>query len=254
MQAILYVGHGSRVQAGNEQFQTFINRLKPVFEAFQTHAFIELTAPTIQEGIDRCVQAGATKIAVVPVLLLTAFHANKDIPNELKEAQKRYPSLQLTYGRPFGIHDDVIQVAIDRLKAAGLQEWDHDREEGTTILLIGRGSSDGNQPSDVAKIGRLLYERMACDNVEIAFLAATTPTVEQGLKKCERLGAKKVYVLPYLLFTGVLMNELSQSIQEREKDTETNYILCDFLGFDFGLEAVLEARVKETLTMDVMKR
>ncbi|WP_244877282.1 sirohydrochlorin chelatase [Shouchella lehensis] len=250
MQAILYVGHGSRVQTGNEQFKTFIDRIKSSFSHFQTYAFIELSAPTIQEGIDRCVKAGATKIAVVPVLLLTAYHANKDIPDELKKAKRRYPSIELTYGRPFGIHQDVIQVAMDRLKQAGLQTMNGTREEGTTILVIGRGSSDGNQPSDVAKIGRLLYERLACDNVEIAFLAATTPTVEQGLLKCERLRAKNVYVLPYLLFTGILMNELAQQIKVRNQGTDTNYILCDFLGFDFGLEGVLEARAKEAIEME----
>ncbi|WP_054706125.1 sirohydrochlorin chelatase [Bacillus sp. JCM 19041] len=249
MQAILYVGHGSRVDKGNKQFLSFIKAAKQEFSAIQTEAFIELASPTIQQGVDECVRKGAEKIAVVPVLLLTAYHANVDIPKELKEAKARYPNIKFTYGKPFGIEEDVIDIAVKRLYDAGLEKMDENRERGrdTTVLVVGRGSSDGNQPSDVAKIARLLYERVACDNVEIAFLAATTPTVEEGLKKCEKLGAKRVYVMPYLLFTGVLMEELKEMLAKREGETETSYFLSDFLGFDDGLNPVLIRRTKEAM-------
>lgn len=249
MKAILYVGHGSRIDKGNKQFLAFINNVKQEFDVFQTEAFIELTSPSIQEGVDECVRKGANQIAVVPVLLLTAYHANVDIPQELIVAKARYPKIKLTYGKPFGIEKDVIDIAEKRLLDVGLKKVieDRQREPNTTVLVVGRGSSDGNQPSDVAKIARLIYERVACDNVEIAFLAATTPTVEEGLEKCEKLKAKRVYVLPYLLFTGVLMEELTEMLAKRNSETNTRYILADFLGFDHGLNAVLVRRTKEAL-------
>lgn len=253
MQAILYVGHGSRVKQGTEQFEMFINRVKGKYEEtkIQEIAFIELSSPTIMEGISSCVQRGATKIAVVPVLLLTAYHANVDIPREMKKAKEMHPNVTFSYGRAFGIEDDVIDVAVGRLLDAGLPELkkSHERED-CTVLVVGRGSSDGNQPSDVAKIARLIYERVACNNVETSFLAATTPTVEQGLTKVEKLEAPRVYVLPYLLFTGVLMEELDVMLREREGRTNTNYILCDFLGSDDGLSGVLARRTEEVLHLE----
>lgn len=239
----MYIGHGSRVEQGNKQFLQFIEQVKPAFPVLQREAYIELARPTIQEAIDDIVAEGATKLAVVPVLLLTAYHATHDIPAELTKARERHPRLEITYGRPFGIEADVIDVALKRLQDAGLPRLEKERKNDTTVLVVGRGSSDGNQPSDVAKIARLIYEKMACDNVEIAFLAATTPTLEQGLVKCERLQTKTVYVLPYLLFTGVLMEELRAAISERESSTQ--FVLCDFLGFDHDLKSVLIRRAKE---------
>ena len=38
----------------------------------QEICFLELAAPSMDEGITKCVERGATKIAVVPILLLTA--------------------------------------------------------------------------------------------------------------------------------------------------------------------------------------
>ncbi|GIN13661.1 sirohydrochlorin ferrochelatase [Shouchella clausii] len=251
MQAILYVGHGSRVKEGNDQFRAFLKKAKSHFSGdyFQTEAFIELSKPTIAEGIDRCVQNGATAIAIIPVLLLTAHHANMDIPQEIQAAKRKYPDVAFAYGKPFGIQADVIDVALRRLANAGLPLLAEEgkRQDGTTVLVVGRGSSDGNQPSDVAKIARLLYEKTACDNVETCFMAATTPTVAQGLAKVEKLGAQRVYVLPYLLFTGILMNELANTLADRKGNTATAYVLCEFLGSDDGLAPVLIGRVNEAL-------
>ncbi|AXF56949.1 sirohydrochlorin chelatase [Salicibibacter kimchii] len=250
LQAILYVGHGSRVKEGNEQFEMFIDAVKKHYktEMIQEIAYIELVSPTITEGIKACIEQGATKIAVVPVLLLSASHAKVDIPRELERAKETYPNVKMSYGKPFGIEDDVIDVAVSRLLDAGLPKLKKDQErEDCTVLVVGRGSSDGNQPSDVAKIARLIYERVACNNVETCFLAATTPTVEQGLAKVEKLEAPRVYVLPYLLFTGVLMEELEEMLREREGKTNTRYTLCDFLGSDNGLSGVLSRRTEEAL-------
>lgn len=165
----MYIGHGSRVEQGNKQFLQFIEQVKSAFPVLQREAYIELARPTIQEAIDDVVAEGATKLAVVPVLLLTAYHATHDIPAELNKARERHPRLEITYGRPFGIEADVIDVALKRLQDAGLPRLEKERKNDTTVLVVGRGSSDGNQPSDVAKIARLIYEKMACDNVEIAF-------------------------------------------------------------------------------------
>ncbi|MBB6450110.1 sirohydrochlorin ferrochelatase/sirohydrochlorin cobaltochelatase [Geomicrobium halophilum] len=251
MQAILYVGHGSRVAEGNEQFKRFIQRVEDRHDHIQEIAFIELSSPTIMEGVTACVERGADRIAVVPVLLLTAHHANVDIPRELEAAKETFPEVTLSYGRPFGVQEDVIDVAVSRLKDVGLPELKEGQErDDCTVLVVGRGSSDGNQPSDVAKAARLIYERVACNNVETCFLAATTPTVEQGLAKVEKLEAPHVYVLPYLLFTGVLMNELGDMLRERVGKTNTRYTLCDFLGSDGGLSGVLARRTDETLRQE----
>ncbi|EZH64800.1 hypothetical protein DH09_19990 [Bacillaceae bacterium JMAK1] len=244
MKAILYVGHGSRVKAGVEQFEQFIHNVMtryPDHDAFQTYGFIELSSPTIAEAIDHCVQNGATEITVVPVLLLTAGHARVDIPEQVEEAIKTHPKIRIHYRETIGVCEEVVELAVKRLEAAGMSRLvDKAKRADVDVLLVGRGSSDGYQPSDVAKIARLIYERVDCRYVETCFLAATTPTVEEGLEKVERLRSEHTVVLPYLLFTGVLMNELEQKLQRRKGGT--TYTLCAFLGADHELAPVIVSR------------
>lgn len=91
MQAILYIGHGSRVKAGNEELMAFVEKAKAKHPNIniQECCFLELAEPTIQDGVEACINKGATKIAVVPVLLLTAAHAKVDIPEAIDEMKKR---------------------------------------------------------------------------------------------------------------------------------------------------------------------
>jgi len=116
VQAVLYVGHGSRVKAGADEAMNFIENSKQMIDiGIQEVCFLELVKPSILEGISKCVARGATKIAVVPILLLTAVHANEDIPLEIEKAKLKYPSITFTYGRAFGIHSKIIDSLYDRV-------------------------------------------------------------------------------------------------------------------------------------------
>ncbi|WP_100372532.1 sirohydrochlorin chelatase [Bacillus sp. FJAT-45037] len=253
MRAILYVGHGSRVQAGNQQLMTFIEQVKGHFQhiAIQEHCFIELSEPTIAEGIAACVKKGATDIAVIPVLLLTANHAKLDIPREIDKAKLVYPQVSFTYGRPFGVEETLISILKKRLEQQGLPERTarptDDEREDSIVLLVGRGSSDPDANSDLMKIGRLLWEEAPIADVEVCYIAATRPTVDQGLERLTRYPYKKVYVLPYLLFTGVLMKGLQKKLTHWSEETGIESILCQYLGFDDDMKNVLIRRVEEVL-------
>jgi sirohydrochlorin cobaltochelatase len=257
MQAILYIGHGSRVKAGNEELLAFVEKAKaahPQVE-IQECCFLELAEPTIQAGVEACLEKGATKIAVVPVLLLTAAHAKVDIPEAIDEMKRQYPAISFTYGRPIGIESTVIDIVKDRLKAAGLhvpsERPDYEERKAISILLVGRGSSDPDNTSDLMKIARLVWEYTPVTDVDVCFMAATRPNVAEGFARMDRLPNEKVYVVPYLLFTGVLMKGLQKEINEWSKQSNKEFILCDYLGFDDQLIEVLGRRTQEVLDEEV---
>ncbi|MFC0558165.1 sirohydrochlorin chelatase [Halalkalibacter alkalisediminis] len=258
MQAILYIGHGSRVQAGNEELYHFVEKAKAAHPnvAIQECCFLELAEPTIQEGVEVCVKKGATNIAVVPVLLLTAMHAKVDIPEAIAEMKKQYPAVSFSYGRPIGIDTTVIDIVKERLQEAGLPLRDgrpnYEDREPISILLVGRGSSDPDATSDLMKIARLVWEYTPVADVDVCFIAATRPNVDEGLVRVNRLPNQKVYVVPYLLFTGVLMKGLQKQLDEWSKQSNKEYILCDYLGFDDQLITVLARRVQEVLDESVL--
>jgi sirohydrochlorin cobaltochelatase len=257
VQAILYVGHGSRVQAGNEELLSFVNKAKREHSEvkIQECSFLELAEPTIEEGVQACVEQGATKIAVVPLLLLTAMHAKVDIPEEIDKMKEKYPHIAFSYGRPIGIESTVIDIIQDRLRAVGFhfknERPNYEERKPISILLVGRGSSDPDQTSDLMKIARLLWEYTPVDEVDVCFLAATRPNVDEGLARVNRLPNSTVYVVPYLLFTGVLMKGLQKQLDEWSKQTNKEFVLCDYLGFDDQLISVLGQRVQEVLDEEV---
>ncbi|WEG18146.1 sirohydrochlorin chelatase [Alkalihalophilus pseudofirmus] len=257
MKAILYVGHGSRVRAGNEELIAFINQVKLRFPEvpIQEHSFIELAEPSIDQGIKTCIEKGATDIAVIPVLLLTANHAKFDIPREIDRAKAQYPNVQFSYGRPFGVESTLISILKKRLEYKGLisvegRPTDEEREE-VSVLLVGRGSSDPDANSDLMKISRLLWEEAPVSEIEVCYIAATRPSVDQGLEKITRSPYKKVFVLPYLLFTGVLMKGLQKKLDQWSLETGIESILCPYLGFDNDMKEVLVKRVEEVLANQV---
>ncbi|MCK0471455.1 sirohydrochlorin chelatase [Halalkalibacter sp. APA_J-10(15)] len=257
MQAILYVGHGSRVQAGNDELLAFVEKAKSAQPnvAIQECCFLELAEPTIDQGVESCIKQGATDIAVLPVLLLTAGHAKVDIPEAIDEIKRRYPHITFTYGKPIGVEQTVVHIIQDRLAAAGLKLGDdrprYEDRQPVSILLVGRGSSDPDNTSDLMKIARLVWEYTPVSEVEVCFLAAAHPTVEEGLQRLQRFEFQTTYVVPYLLFTGVLMKSLQEMLDDWSEMTDRTFILCNYLGFDDQLIKVLARRAEEVLNDDV---
>ncbi len=253
MQAILYVGHGSRVREGSNELLAFVEKAKQNLRhiPIQETCFIELAAPDIETGIATCIGQGATKIAVIPVLLLAAGHAKFDIPNEIKKAQHRYPGVHFSYGKVLGVEPVIIQLLKSRLEENGLKKIfsppNYEEREPVTVLLIGRGSSDPGANSDLAKIARLLWEVAPVRHIETCYLAATRPSLVEGLERTAKEPFQHVYVLPYLLFTGVLMKEIQQKLDWLSEKTAKQYTLCPYLGFDERLVQLLITRVQQLL-------
>lgn len=238
MEAVLYIGHGSRVKAGADEAISFIRRTQAQIDVpIQEICFLELVQPSISEGIERCILRGATKIAVVPILLLTANHANEDIPLEIKEGKKKYPHIVFTYGRPFGIHPKIIDSLYDRIIEQRVPV-----EKDARVLLIGRGSSDPAVEHDLNEVASLLGEKYSFRQVETCFLYGAGKSFNAALEDV-RKHTEQVFIIPYLLFTGILLKGIEKQIAIFAK--EHQLILCKSLGYDHHVQDVLIERVNE---------
>lgn len=240
MEAVLYVAHGTRVQKGIDEAIQFIDTVKQLVPtAIQEICFLELAEPSIIEGVRRCVTQGATHIAVVPILLLTANHAKEDIPAELAHAQQLFPTVSFTVGQPFGIHERLLDSLQQRLAHYKL-------EPHARIYLIGRGSSDPAPKRDLTEIAALLETRIS-RQVDVCFLYGVGPTFEETLAAIQqRNDNTPIYIIPYLLFSGLLQHHIEKTIHSLQFDT-ANVTLCAPLGYDENVQHVLAQRTYETL-------
>lgn len=242
MQAILYVAHGTRVQRGVEEAIQFIkDTQKKINVAIQEIAFLELVEPDILQGIQNCVRQGATRIAVVPILLLTAQHAKEDIPKEVANARRIFPNVQFTIGHPFGVHEKCIDTIYERIVTQPIEIMPN-----AEVLLVGRGSSDVAVARDLGEIGQRLQRKYHFNHVSTCFLYGTGPSFEESLIDMKKRKVTQLYIVPYLLFTGLLKKGIEQKVRELEVD-ESRIILCDSLGYNDNVRQVLIERVHEAI-------
>lgn len=255
MNAVLFVGHGSKDAEGNEEVREFVRSVaaeleQPIVET----CFLEFESPTIAQGIQACVNKGATEIAVVPIMLFSAGHAKVHIPYAIYEASQRHPSIRFKYGKPVGVHAQVLEILTSRLETAGAANGlaltatpDLESELGSTaVLVVGRGSSDADANSDLFKISRLLWEKLKVKWVETAFIGVTSPLVDEGIERCVRLGARRIVIVPYFLFTGVLIKRMEQMREQfAVQYPEQQFVLADYFGFHPNLRHILLERAHE---------
>ncbi|MDM5198199.1 sirohydrochlorin chelatase [Fictibacillus enclensis] len=252
MKAILMVGHGSRDPEGNEQVRTFIDEIRTKVDSglLVETCFLEFESPDIHEGIESCVQKGATSVAVVPIMLLPAGHSKIHIPAAIDEAKEAYPHINFSYGRPIGVHEAALDILTHRLQEIG--ENPASPDEDTAVILLGRGGSDPDANSDLYKITRLLWERMNYKIIEPSFMGVTDPLVAEGVERCIKLGAKKVIILPYFLFTGILINRLEKMVEDfKQQYPDHEFQLAQYFGFHPDLQKILIDRMEEVLQGEV---
>ncbi|WP_243291092.1 sirohydrochlorin chelatase [Bacillus sp. FJAT-47783] len=248
MKAVLFVGHGSRDQEGNEEVIQVVNRLKERMDKrliIET-CFLEFVAPDVQQGIGTCVEKGAKEIAVIPIMLLPAGHSKIHIPMVIDEANKKYPSVSITYGKPIGVHPLTLEICQERLKEIG---EDVQKEHlDTAIILLGRGGSDPDANSDLYKLSRMLWEKLNYPIVETAFMGVTSPLIQEGVERAIKLGAKKIIIVPYFLFTGILIKRLHDYAENfKQTYADTEFSLTHYFGFHPLLEDILLERAEEAL-------
>ncbi len=209
--AIMVCGHGSRNQNAVREFAVLAKRLKQRFPDWPVeHGYLEFANPVIHQGLEKLKQAGATDILAVPGMLFAAGHAKNDIPSVLNTWQAANPGVTVRYGRDLGIDLKMIRAAGERvreaLRAAGWKDGEalHD----TLLMVVGRGSSDPDANSNVAKVARMLWEGMGFGWAETSYSGVTFPLVEPALQHAVKLGYRRIVVFPYFLFTGVLVKRI----------------------------------------------
>ncbi|EPR29416.1 Sirohydrochlorin cobaltochelatase [Geobacillus sp. WSUCF1] len=238
MEAVLYVSHGSRIAAARHEAARFVEQCRRVIDIpIQELCFVELAEPDIVTGVDRCVAQGATRVIVVPLLLLSAGHAKHDIPAALDIARRRHPSVDILCGAPFGVHEAMIDIVIDRIS-----EQSAPLDGESMILLVGRGSSDPDTKRDMSAIAALLKEKTNVPHVDVCFLAAIRPTLDEGLQRAHASAYRRVFVVPYLLFTGVLMKTIERKLQGFSV-SDKEWHLCSYLGDHPRLVLLIQQQV-----------
>ncbi|MDH3343089.1 MAG: CbiX/SirB N-terminal domain-containing protein [Gammaproteobacteria bacterium] len=114
MNALLLVAHGSRREQSNEEVRQLAKKLStrcgddyPIIHA----AFLELSDPLIPDGLQKCIDEGASKITVLPYFLNTGRHVAEDIPGIVEEFRQT-TSIDISIARHLGASDKMLDFLV----------------------------------------------------------------------------------------------------------------------------------------------
>lgn len=245
---LLMIGHGTKDVEGRQDFLDFATAYQALdYSRPVVPCFLELTQPTIQEGIDYCVAHGYTEFSVLPILLFAARHNKFDVTNELDRARARHPQIKFYYGRHFGITTGILDLWRRRFAELDQTPGEITNREQTVILFVGRGSSDPDANSDVYKMARLLWEGTGYQTVETCFIGITHPRLTEGFRRARLYQPQRIIVLPYFLFTGVLVKKIFDiTAQQQQQYPEISLTCLPEMGIQPELLSLMREREIET--------
>jgi sirohydrochlorin ferrochelatase len=112
--ALLLVDHGSRLEEANAQLEEIAALVRARAAGVIVRcAHMELAPPTIAEGFDACVDAGAEEIVVVPCFLAPGRHATQHIPEQAAEAAAKH-SVRWRVAEVLGVHPLLAELILAR--------------------------------------------------------------------------------------------------------------------------------------------
>lgn len=213
---VMLCGHGSRNQRAVGEFAVLAERLRERLPGVPVeYGYLEFANPVIHQGLDRLRAQGVSRILAVPGMLFAAGHAKNDIPSVLNTYAALH-RVEITYGRELGVDLKMLRAAGDRVAEAVDAASPSPSRAETLLVVVGRGASDPDANSNVAKVMRLLWEGMGFGWGEVAYSGVTFPLVAPALAHAARLGYRRIVVFPYFLFTGVLVKRIYDAVDEAQ--------------------------------------
>lgn len=248
-QTVLMVGHGSVVPEAVQEFHAFGDALSQELGRPVDRCFLELVDPDLATGLSSSARTAGEggEVVVLPLFLGAAGHQKNDVASSIQWARERFPSVKFRYATPLGFHAKLVQLLDLRVQECLDGCRDALPPEDTVVLVVGRGSSDPGSNGDIAKTAHLLFEKRPYLSAEFAFQAVARPTVEEGIRRCESLGAKQVVVVPFILFTGKVDEDIRCVSQRTGEALGLRVLQAGYLNVHELLLEVAEQRLQEAI-------
>ncbi len=196
--AVLLVGHGSKDPEGNAEFEAFAQ------VAGMRYCMLDYIEPSLSTALALLAGEGITDLAVIPYFLFAGGHVKKDIPETIEIARKKYPTMAIYLGRHLGLEKALFEVCDERLGEI------KDRK----VLLVGRGSLHAEPIRDMETLTENLRFLTGNPDIDHCFIALAPPDLPTGIKINRGPSNKAPLIVPYFLFTGILVKRIVRIAEE----------------------------------------
>lgn len=190
-------------------------------------ACLELAEVSLAERLcqlgSEATSQGITKIKVLPMLLATGVHVQKDIPREVAIAQTKLGNqLELNIHLHLGSYEGIVELI-------SLQ-YQNVPQEGRIIVAHGSSLSDANQE----------VERLANKVGAIAAYTFVSPDLKTQVETLIASGKRIISIVPHVLFPGKITDLIATQVQElQQKYPNVNFWVGQPLGQLPGLAQII---------------
>lgn len=117
--ALLLIAHGSRNAEANDDLHHLAARLRTrgTYDVVVA-SFLELAEPSIPDGAQRCIDAGAQRVTLLPYFLSAGVHVREDLQRIQAELSATYPQVQFLLAEPLGRHPALVDIVVERAAQA----------------------------------------------------------------------------------------------------------------------------------------
>jgi sirohydrochlorin ferrochelatase len=117
--ALLLIAHGSRQDEANADLVDLVAEMRKRGDyAIVEGAYLELSAPTIEEACARCVAQGAERVVLLPYFLSAGVHVRQDLTAIRRELMDSHPGVQFSLAEPLGPHPLLLEIVALRAREA----------------------------------------------------------------------------------------------------------------------------------------
>ncbi|UVS69596.1 precorrin-8X methylmutase [Nitrososphaera viennensis] len=242
--ALLIVDRGSREPEVRQEMQEICTLAKgKAGYDFADYCFLEVLPPFIDEGIRKCVDAGAEAITVMPYFLYPGMKLKDTVKQSARIG--RDMNLNLVITRPLSYHPMMPELVSERLAELKKEKDIRLSDDQCDVLLIGHGSSDRNAHDAFVHTAEAIRPRYR--NVHHCFLELDSPNIEEGVMQAVAMQPKVLLMMPYFLHRGAhikrdVVNDVAAAL---EKAQFKGAYMARHLGVDDKLVNLVVERAKE---------
>lgn len=242
--ALLLIDRGSREQDVKDELQSICSLAKERGNYYYSnYAFLEVTPPYIEEGINSCIKQNVEFVTIMPYFLYPGM--------KLKIAVKQSHEIAVRLGLKYTVteclnyHPTFVQIVKDRINEVKSNEKINLPDKECDILLIGHGSSDNDARDAFVYIADSLRNNYR--NVGFCFLELDKPNIEEGIQNAFANDPKALILVPYFLHKGAhIKRDVKEEIDKALKNSNQKTVyMTRHLGVDNKIVDVVLERARE---------
>lgn len=285
-EAVILFSHGSLLCGAGEQLKAHAARLAQNGKYSRVEiGYLNYSEPSFARAVEKCVQAGATRITVAPYFLVPGYFVNVGLPGVLNPEQARFPEVEFRVAPVLGDHPllaDAVLHCADR--AASSESWRsilhsaplfcendsdcplhekcaasealpvvprevavsvHRPTERSALLLMVHGSPNPESNADVFRVAELIRQKRRYAAVTVAFMECNEPDIPAAIDSLVESGVHSITAVPFFLHAG---KHVADDLPTALEQAQEKYPGVEFLLGDYlGCEPLVAKVLLERL-------